>query len=353
MHSVFCCAAPAVYRKSQQRISGGIRVDILLNKSSVRDIIILLQTNFTDTLREEEKTMSDSIRFLLGIDGGGTKTHFVLADPDGKEIKTLLLGASNPVNIGTDAACAVLSEGISRICEGLDPGTVSVFAGVAGAATGDNRKIIADFLSGFGFAFSDCGSDIDLALETALHGENGTAAIMGTGIVAYSRSGEKLHRSGGRGFMIDRGGSGFHFGADALNAAFEFLDGRGGSETILKLVEEKLGKSLESADGIYKGGATYIASFAPAVFEAFRSNDPTAAQIIDRNAFEAAKIINGARRALNLRNDRIVICGGLGSQKEILYPFLTKYIEGEASLTFLDEPTVNGALALARRMKKC
>ena len=69
-------------------------------------------------------------------------------------------------------------------------------------------------------------SDIDLALEASLKGENGTAVIMGTGIVAYSRVGKKLHRAGGRGYLIDKGGSGFHFGADALNSAFEFIDGR-------------------------------------------------------------------------------------------------------------------------------
>ena len=187
-----------------------------------------------------------------------------------------------------------------------------------------------------------------------MKGENGVAVIMGTGIVAFARSGEKLRRSGGRGYMIDKGGSGFHFGSDALNSAFEFIEGRGGSETILKLVENNLGKDLESSVAeIYNGGASFVASFAPVVFDALRLGDSASLEIIDRNAYEAAKIINGALKSINNNNNKIIICGGLCKQKEILYPFLTKYIKGDFSLDFLDEPMVNGAISLAGRLNIC
>ena len=290
-----------------------------------------------------------TVKYLLGVDGGGTKTEFLLCDLNGKEIRRLFLGGSNSVNRGIGNTFAVLGEGIEQVCDGFDFGEISVFAGVAGSKSGENQRLINEFLSHFGFASFGCGSDIDLALEAALKGEDGTAVIMGTGIVAYARCGERLHRAGGRGYMIDKGGSGFHFGSDALNSAFEFTDGRGGSETIFNLVENKLGKKLEeSVADIYGGGTAYIASFAPVVFEAFKVGDPVACEIIDRNAYEAAKVINGARRVLNNCGRKIVVCGGLCRQMEILEQFLLKYIEGEASLEFLDEPMVNGAVLLAK-----
>lgn len=294
--------------------------------------------------------MSDSnTKYLLGIDGGGTKTEFLLTDSDGKEIRRLLLDGSNPVNKGIENTYSVLKEGIMQICEGIAVGKISVFAGIAGGKTGENQKLINDFLSQFGFASFACGSDIDLALEVALKGENGTVVIMGTGIVAYSRYGGKLYRTGGRGYMIDKGGSGFHFGSDALNSAFEFLDGRGGSKIILSLVEKRLGESLESAvDMIYRGGAACIASFAPAVFEAFALGDSKASEIIDRNAYEAAKIINGALSFSGNCDSKVVICGGLCKQKEIISSFLMKHIDGEVPVMFLDEPMVNGAILLAK-----
>lgn len=294
--------------------------------------------------------MSENIKYSLGIDGGGTKTEFLLTEFNGKEIGRIILGSSNPVSTGIENTYNVLNEGITKICEGLNIGDISVFAGIAGAKSGHNQKTIAAFLSAFGFALYECGSDIDLAIEIALKGENGTAVIMGTGIVAYTRSGEALYRTGGRGYMIDKGGSGFHFGSDTLNSAFEFIDGRGGSETILNLVEKKLGKSLEASVGdIYSGGAPFVASFSPIVFEAFRLGDTCASEIIDRNAYEAAKIINAAKKNIN---GKVVICGGLCKQKEILYPFLINYIKGETTLVFSDEPMVNGAVSLAKRLCK-
>ncbi len=296
------------------------------------------------------KVLYDNRKYLLGIDGGGTKTEFLLTDSNGKEIRRLILGASNPVSTGVDKTYNVLNDGIKEICEGFNPSEISVYAGIAGAKSSDNQHLINTFLSKFGFAACDCASDVDLALEVALKGENGVAVIIGTGIVAFARSGEKLHRSGGRGYMIDKGGSGFHFGSDALNSAFEFVDGRGGSETILKLVEKRIGKSLEaSVTEIYGGGASFVASFAPVVFEAFGLGDSVASEIIDRNAYEAAKIINGACKFLKNNKNKIVVCGGLCKQKEILYPLLMKYIEGDFLLKFLDEPMVNGAISLAGR----
>ncbi len=293
----------------------------------------------------------NSVRFLLGIDGGGTKTEFLLTDFEKNKIRRVVLGGSNPNNAGIENTYAVLEKGIAQICEGFDYGKISVCAGIAGTKTGENHSLLNDFFSRFGFAFVGCCSDIDLALETALKGENGTVVIMGTGIVAYSNSDGKLHRAGGRGYMIDKGGSGFHFGSDALNSAFEFLDGRGGSATILGIIEEKLGKKLEdSVSELYNGGASYIASFAPVVFEAYKLGNIKASEIIDRNALEAAKVINGARRFVKNGNRKIVVCGGLCKQKEILCPFLMKYVGDGAAITFLEEPMVNGAVSLAKRL---
>ena len=295
--------------------------------------------------------MSNDTKWLLGIDGGGTKTEFLLTDLSGREIRRLFLGNSNPVNKGIENTFKVLKEGITKICENTDISKTSVFAGIAGSKTGENQKLISDFLSGFGFCAFACGSDIYLALEVALKGENGTAVIMGTGIVAYSRFGETLHRTSGYGYMIDKGGSGFHFGSDALNSAFRYIDCKDGSKTILKLIEETLGKNLESCIAeIYSGGPSYVASFAPVVFEAHKLGDSYATEIIDRNASEAAKIINDARKALGFSDEKIVICGGLCKQKDILTPYLMKYIEGDAKLTFLDEAMVNGAITLAKRL---
>lgn len=289
------------------------------------------------------------IKYLLGIDGGGTKTEFLLTDTNGKEIKRTVLGASNPVSNGIENTKKILEQGILEICKNTDRREISVFAGIAGGISGNNKALINEFLAGFGFGAFANGSDTDNVLEIALKGENGVAVIMGTGIIAFSQNGSERHRIGGWGYMIDKGGSGFSFGSDALNSAFRHLDGRGGSPLLLQLIEAQLNKSLpDSVPDIYKGGPAYVASFAPTVFEAYEHGDAEAEKIIDRNAREAAKIITAARSFLENNNKKTVICGGLCRQQDILKPFLLKYLGAEYPLIFSSEPPVNGAVSLAK-----
>lgn len=288
--------------------------------------------------------------YYLGIDGGGTKTEFLLTDKNGNEIKRLFLGCSNPVNIGIENTLEVLSQGISEICEGKSKEIISVFAGIAGAKTGDYSKQITDFLFSFGFESCFCGSDVDLALEMALGKSDGTAVIMGTGIVAFSKNGEAYYRTGGRGYMIDKGGSCFHYGSDAINSVFKFIDGRGGSKTIFSLVGKRTDDDFdELMQRIYKEGPSFVASFAPVVFEAYLLGDKVAGAIIDKNAKETARLINGAVRISRNTEKKVVICGGLCRQKDILYPFISKYLDDGINIEFIDAPMVNGAVSLAKK----
>lgn len=291
------------------------------------------------------------IAYLLGIDGGGTKTEFLLTDLDGNEIKRVILGESNPVNAGFDSAADVLKSGIDTVCDGICTKEISVFAGIAGGGSRENKEKISLLLADFGFGAYANGCDTDSTLQAALNGENGTAVIMGTGIIALSRLNGKTHRTGGWGYLIDKGGSGFCIGSDVLNAAFEFLDGRGGSELIFRLTEEKLGTPLaDSINNIYGGGAAYVASFSPIAFEAYKKGDAVAESILERNAREAARII---KMGYEFSKGKAVICGGLCRQKDILKPLLLKYLGEVFPVEFSDKTAAEGAVALAREVIIC
>lgn len=288
----------------------------------------------------------NKIKYLLGIDGGGTKTEFLLTDLCGKEIKRKVLGSSNPVNIGIENTKEILGQGISEICADLDFSRISLFAGLAGGITGSNKEEIKSFLSGYGFGAFDNGSDTENALKIALGDDDGIVVIIGTGIVGFSQKDGIRRRIGGWGYLIDKGGSGFHFGRDALNSALCHLDGRGGSPLILSLIEKQLNKPVpEAIPDIYAGGAAYIASFAHTVFEAFKNGDKEAEAIIGRNAREIALII---RTGLEFTENKTVICGGLCRYKDILEPFLVRELNANINLIFSDEPPISGAVKLAK-----
>lgn len=289
------------------------------------------------------------VHYLLGIDGGGTKTEFLLTDLEKNEIRRVVLGASNPVDIGIEACKRILEDGINRVCENISLREVSVFAGLAGGITGDHCMQINQFLSTFCFAHYANGSDVENVLEMALGKEDGMIVILGTGVVAFAQKDGKCTRIGGWGYLIDKGGSGYNFGADALDCALKFIDGRGGSEQIKDLIEKQIQKPLpESISTIYKNGKPYIASLAKNVFTAYLSNDPYAEAIIEQNMKEVAQLIQAGMKKLN-ENSNVVICGGLNHYADILKPMLEKQLTVNCNLVFMDEPIVNGAVSLAEK----
>lgn len=293
------------------------------------------------------------IKYILGIDGGGTKTELMLVNLHTGERRGLILGPSNPVDIGMSNTEKTLELGIRQITGGIEYSEIAVYAGLAGGITGNNRESIGKFLSGFGFGAVDNGSDTDNALAVALKGEDGIAVIMGTGVIAFAQIGGVRHRVGGWGYLMDRGGSGYNFGCDAINSALCEVDGRGGSKLMLELIEKRISKPIVShISEFYGGGKTYIASFADIVFTAYREGDPEAKKIIDRNVGEVAEIIRACYRRANGKRLRTVICGGMCHHKDILKIFFKKHLADEGCVEFLNEPIIGGACMLAERLAK-
>ena len=306
---------------------------------------------FQVTLDELVRSRVEGPRAYLGIDGGGTKTEFLLTDPEGTVLSRCVLGGSNPVDLGVEGCMAVLEQGVRTVCREFPLREVSAFAGLSGGISGDNKARIADAFGRLGFYAAGNGSDADNALELALGGGDGVMLIMGTGIVCFSRSKGELPRSAGWGHMVDRGGSGVHFGSDVLDAAFKYFDGRGGSEKLFRLAEEQLGAPLSARiPALYAGGKSAFAALAPCAFRAAAEGDEVALAILKRNAAEAALILSAALKGSG--NRRAVICGGLAHHKEQLEPLIRKGLPEGTDLTFCADPPVLGAVALAKKQTK-
>ena len=290
------------------------------------------------------------ITYLLAIDGGGTKTDFLLTDLNDNEIKRIILSSSNPVATGIENTKKCLSDGINTVCDGIDKKSISLFAGIAGGKSGDNEKIISDYLSSFGFGKTANGSDTDSALEVTLGGQKGISIIIGTGICAFADAGNVRHKIGGWGYLIDKGGSGFHLGSAALESAFSFYDKKGGSEAIYRMVEEKSNMPLPQAiPEIYKKGNSYIASFAPLIFRAYEKGDKDAEKILLENTAEIARLITAGQNLLGDKKTKTVFCGGLCKEKDILGKFISRHLSEDAEIEFCKKDIVQGALSLARK----
>ncbi len=293
------------------------------------------------------------IRYYLGIDGGGTKTAFVLADACGNEIAALTLGASNPNDIGLDATCTLLEDGIHRVTEGYNRSEISLFAGIAGAATGENAQKITDHLRTLGFARAECQSDLALSLAICLGKEDGIAIILGTGSVAMGRQGTQLYRAGGYGYLFGDAGSGFALGQQAILAALQAEDGSGSPTLLQGLVAGQCGKSgvLYALSDFYAGGKAEVAKYAPLVFDAYAQGDAVATQILRRNVCAIADNIRALGDRLGMDEIRVGLCGGLiQARKDVILPMLQNALADDGReyiLSVAKAQPIEGALYLA------
>ena len=288
----------------------------------------------------------------LGIDGGGTKTHFVLCDNNGKILRELILEGCNPASVGVDKACSVLSQGITKVCTGYSPGTISVFAGIAGCRMESYRTPIELSLSQYRFAAQVVNSDAENIISAGLHGRDGIIVIMGTGSVIYSVCKGMRHQTGGYGHFIGDDFSGSMFGSECLRAALFHKDGSGPETVITELITEKTGaEPNELVSEIYRKGKGYMASFAPLIFEAVKRGDKVANNILRKNVTQLAVQLSSVLEQFvdNEQPIPIILAGGLTNFSDMFLPILSENIcaKTPCKLEILSTSPATGALWLA------
>ncbi len=283
----------------------------------------------------------ETLRYVIGIDGGGSKTAFVLCSERGDVISRCVRGPSNAANVGLEAACAVMADGIA---ECLPAGTAAdaVFAGIAGKHLGE----VAGFLRGLcPGAAVETASD---AVNILAAGDCPTAIICGTGsIVIAEREGGHLIL-GGWGHLMGDPGSAYNIGREGIRAALAEEQGLAPACAVTPLLRGMLGlpDGTPVADAlrqIRERGVSFIASLARAVLDAAEKGDAAAEAILDRELRDAMHELNTARRLCGT-GPRVAAAGGvLKHNRELLLPLMRKYALPDTEFIFPALPPVFGA----------
>ena len=308
----------------------------------------LFQISFDDLIYQPVAQM-----YLLGIDGGGTKTVFRLTDTSGNVIRTVYQTSSNPNDIGMENTKKILDQGIWEVCKGIPYRNIALFAGLSGGGlTGNNREILRDFFSQYGFFAFENGSDVENLIALSKY-PRCILVILGTGCIVYSLNDDQRKRVGGWGYHFEEGGSGYCIGRDAISAVLCQCDGSGPQTSMTKILEKRIGQSADKhLTEFYKGGKQYIASFSDIVFAAAEQGDAVACEILEKNMRCVANLINAAYQ--NESDDiPVLFFGGVSSHFEILFPFIHKYVGHKTmNLEYISEEQVNGALLRAKQLLK-
>lgn len=297
-----------------------------------------------DTLLEGECVRK---RILIGVDGGGTKTEFVLFSEDGKLWKRLVLEGTNPNVHGLEQCIATLKTGLNRLLEtGMRP--AGIFVGCAGFLSGNYGEQVREALEEiYPKCQIACSSDIMNIIACGSSSHRCIAAICGTGSVIYANENRTLHRLGGAGYLLDKQGSGFNIGADVLRTALQERDGSGPASLITALAEEQLGGLVwDSISEIYKRGTSYIASFAPLAFEAYAQGDEAAAQILQEHAGYLAHLIRSAAEQYDC-GKTVTVSGSIFSANPVFLQMVKECLPKDLEVEIPPFPPVYGACILA------
>ena len=248
----------------------------------------------------------------LGIDGGGSKTAFLLVDEYYNEICHIESGPSNWLSVGADAAKEAIAQGISSLTESPD----IVCAGFAGAARPDSaafyKSALQSLLPGAQIIIE---SDAFIASIGAIGIDPGILLIAGTGSIVIGRDTERnMFRVGGWGPYFGDEGSGFWVGREAVSAALRSLDRQGSMEFAGRIARELGLNSIPevvSAWASAKLGVPDVAGLFPAVV-AMYPEEP-AKSILTQAAAHLRAMVDIAARRVGAEDCRRSLSGSVAS----------------------------------------
>ncbi|MBO4429000.1 MAG: XRE family transcriptional regulator [Clostridia bacterium] len=306
----------------------------------------IFEVSISDILGE----IDDDKIWMIGVDGGATKTEIVLFDSNGTIAKKLILEGTNPNVCGMERCLSVLRSGIDEMLR-VRPNVKGCFIGAAGLGTGDNAALVKDALSGnYSNLKIKCVSDMYNGTVFAKGDGRYICSICGTGGVVFVYEKGEITRLGGYGVFFDKAGSGYDVGREAFLTALEERDGIGEKSIITEMVEAKAGgRIFEKIPEIYSKEPSYVASFAPIVFEAYEKGDAVAERIITENADRLAFLINRAHEIYAPVEKTLILSGSL-YRNRVFLEAVKKRLKYDFDVFLSDYPPVYGACVMCCRL---
>jgi len=289
-----------------------------------------------------------SLRFIIGVDGGGTGTRARVCSPEGS---VLGFGEAGPSGLSQGVEQAwrhVLQASRAALAAAGSPDAswsdCALGAGLAGEHVLALREafIATQPQHAPGLQALALASDALAALLGAHGGQPGLVLVAGTGSVAEALWADGHHRTvGGWGFGVGDEGSGAWLGLQAVRHAHHVLDGQVAAGPLAKAILAATGADVPAMRAwCAQAGQRAYAALAPLVFE-HEAADPMAAALLR----DAATALSDMVRALDPAGQLPVVCSGSIAQR--LLPYLPPMLRNRCRAAQGD--AADGALHLVCR----
>src|SRR6266513_2326404 len=252
---------------------------------------------------------------ILGVEGGGTKTAWVLVEPvagigdPGWEFHVIDQGKLPPSNfrLTTPERLRVI---FAELPKQID--RAGVF--LAGCATEEDRRSLKEIcLEIWPNAKIATGSDRDSGLAATLDHGDGIVVNAGSGSSVTGRRSDRIERAGGWGHILGDAGGGYFLSIQALRLVLREHDLHHSEMQFTGKILHAL--SLNSFDELVRWVQTAdkmeIAMLAPVVLEAATGGDARMMEIIEEGARVLCEYTEAVASRLHLLAPKVALIGGL------------------------------------------
>jgi N-acetylglucosamine kinase-like BadF-type ATPase len=248
------------------------------------------------------------VRTYLGVDGGGSKTRFLLIDSSGKVLASHTEGSAYYIEIGLPALEVMLARGIERTLQRARLAAADIsYAFLGLPAYGEDRSILAALDAAPAAALPRaryrCDNDMVCAWAGALAGGDGINVVAGTGSIAYGEYAGRRARAGGWGELFSDEGSAHWLAREGLRLFSRMSDGRAPRGPLYAQVRGhfSLENDLEVCAAIYGKSLaqrSQLAQLSQLVAEAANAGDEAARALFAQGVTELVDLVDAVRTQL-------------------------------------------------------
>ena len=299
--------------------------------------------------------------YYLGIDGGGTKTKYLLVNEELIKVAEIEGSTIHIHQVGVEGIKTQITENISKICTEANVSINDIayaFAGVPGygESMDDMEKIDQAFREVMQIPYSIDNDAVNgWAGGTAC--KAGVNVVAGTGSIAYGRNADgKLARCGGFGPGIGDDGSAYWIALRTINEYTKQKDGRKEKTVLVDILEKEYGitykyEIVDIAFNKLNFNRTEIAKFSTICFLAAEAGCTACKEIFKEAAEAIFAHVKAISKELNFKEEFVVsYTGGVFKAGNHVLEPLKEMIKESGLKCYLQEPALdpwNGSVLLA------
>jgi N-acetylmuramic acid 6-phosphate etherase len=284
-------------------------------------------------------------QLILGVEGGGTKTDWVLVEQKRNSTSIVDEGRLPPTNFRL-VTPQQLTDILKLLTRDLD--RVGIF--LAGCVTEEDRSKLQNIAKNiWDHNQIVVGSDRDSALAAAFQDGDGIIVISGTGSAVTGRKNGKIENAGGRGHLLGDRGGGYVICMEGLRLVLRTYDLEHqvtplASEILRALMLNRMEDLIAWTQSAEKMS---VSALLPVMFAAAQHGDQEMLQIIEVGASSLAEYTRSVAHWLNFESPSVRLLGGVFLNQPLYIDLYTKALNAILPSSSIELCTTSGAIGAA------